>query len=110
MAEEARSHHEYAAALRSRVDESGTVDRELRVVALDGVSEGGVAPAPYSMLIRQIWNDSSRVTDAQVEAVRVASGSEKDAFELVLASAIGAGLIRWEAAVHSIGEAEDAPS
>jgi len=106
MAQEARSHQDYAAALRAHVVETGTAATELRLLALDGK----VAPAPYSELIQQIRHDSSRVTDAQVAAVRDAAGSEKDAFELVLAAAIGAGLERWEAAVNAIREADDASS
>ena len=106
MAQKTRSHQDYAAALRARAVETGTAEPELRLLALDGK----VAPAPYSELIRQIRHDSSRVTDSQVDAVRVAAGSEKAAFELVLASAIGAGLERWEAAVDAIREAADASS
>ena len=78
------------------------------MLALDG--DSAKAPDPFSDLILQVRDNSSRVTDAQVEAVRVAAGSEKKAFELVLASAIGAGLERWEAAGMSIREAGDASS
>jgi hypothetical protein len=106
MVQEARSHQDYAAALRSRVVGNGTAEHELRVLALDG--EIDAAPAPYSVLIEQIRDDSFRVTDAQVQAVRAAAGSEKAAFELILASAIGAGLDRWDAAVNSMREADDA--
>jgi hypothetical protein len=106
MVQEARAHQEFAAALRARVAETGSLARELRMLAVDG--ESAEATVPYSDLIRQVREDSSRVTDAQVEAVRVAAGSEKKAFELVLATAIGAGLERWRAAADSIREAGDA--
>ena len=108
MAREARSHHDLAAALRSRVLETGRLRRELRVLALEG--DGANAPVPYSALIVQVRDESSRVRDAQVDAVRRAAGSEKETFELVLAAAIGAGLERWEVALNVIREAGDAPS
>lgn len=108
MAREVRSHQDLAAALRARVLESGRLRQELRALALDG--DGANAPDRYSALIVQVRDESSRVTDAQVDAVRLAVGSEKEAFELVLASAIGAGLDRWEVAVNAIQEAGDAPS
>jgi hypothetical protein len=108
MAREVRSHQDLAAALRARVLESGRLRRELRVLALDG--DGANAPVPYSALIVQVRDESFRVTDGQVDAVRRAVGSEKEAFELVLASAIGAGLERWEVAVNAIREAGDATS
>lgn len=108
MAPEARSHQDLAAALRARVLESGSLRGELREDALDG--DGANAAAPYSALIVQVREESSRVTDAQVDAVRLAVGSEKEAFELVLAAAIGGGLERWEVAVNVIREAGDATS
>ena len=108
MAREVRSHHDLAAALRARVLESGRLRRELRALALEG--DAANAPVPYSALVVQVRDESSRVTDAQVDAVRLAAGSEKEAFELVLASAIGAGLERWDVAVDAIRGAGDAPS
>lgn len=110
MAHEVGSHRDHAAALRARVLVSGTATRELRAAALAGEMGGVTAPAPYSALIRQIWTDSARVTDAQVDAVRHAAGSEKDAFEVLLSAAIGAGLDRWVAAIDAIQEGNDAPS
>ncbi len=108
MVQGGRSHQDLAAALRARVVETGALPQELRVLALDGDSEK--APPPYRELIRLVRDESSRVTDAHVDAVRVAAGSEKEAFEVVLASAIGAGLERWQVAAHAIREAGDASS
>lgn len=106
MVQEAGSHQDLAAALGARVVDTGVLPRELRLLALHG--DSAEASAPYSDLIRQVRDDSSRVTDAQVEAVRLTAGSEKEAFELVLASAIGAGLERWQAAANAIRGASDA--
>lgn len=108
MARKVRSHHDLAAALRARGLERGSLRRELRACALDG--DGANVPVPYSALIVQVREESSRVTDAQVDAVRRAVGSEKEAFELVLAAAIGAGLERWAVAVNVIRVAGDASS
>lgn len=110
------SHQLHADRLRGRVADSGLTDRDLRLGALargDGAGSGsgsGSIPEPYDSLARQIGEDSSRVTDAQVEAVRAATGSEKAAFEIILTAAIGAGLRRWDAAARAIEEARDAAS
>ena len=45
-----------------------------------------------------------------LQEVVAAARSQKEAFELVLASAIGAGLERWRAAADAIREAGNAPS
>lgn len=104
------SHRQHADRLRARVAETGVTDRGLRLGALGrGAGESVPIPEPYDTLARQIAEDSSRVTDAQVRAVREAAGSEKAAFEVVLAAAVGAGLRRWEAAERVIGEADAAP-
>jgi hypothetical protein len=72
---------------------------------------GGPAVAePYDSLARQIGEASYAVTDAQVDAVRQATGSDKAAFEVVMSACVGAGLARWDAAVRAIEEARDAPA
>jgi len=60
---------------------------------------------PYDALAHQIAQDSFGVTDAQVAAVLQTTGSERNAFEVVLTAAIGAGLRRWDAAEKAIREA-----
>lgn len=100
-----RSHAELAAELCARAEDSGSADLSLRLAAL---SAGAPAPSPFAELIEQVSRDSSRVTDAQVDAVRREAGSEKAAFEIILAAAIGAGLHRWDAAANAIREADDA--
>ena len=102
------SHQLHADWLRGRVTDSGLTDRDLRLGALArGAGERGI-PEPYDSFARQVGEDSSRVTDAQVKAVRAATGSEKAAFELILTAAIGAGLRRWDAAERAIEGAGDA--
>ena len=105
---DADSHHQHAERLRRRVEETGATSDELRRGALARASGGPAVPEPYDALVAQIDGDSSRVTDAQVRAVREAAGSEKAAFEVILTAAVGAGLHRWDAADRAIAEAGDA--
>jgi hypothetical protein len=108
--EEPISHAQLASELRTQVDETGTLDRTLRKGILVRGAGGPAVPAPYDALAARIAEDSYRVTDAQVQEVLEAAGSEKNAFEVVLTAAIGAGLRRWDTAIKAIGEAGDAPS
>ncbi|BCJ34143.1 hypothetical protein Athai_16460 [Actinocatenispora thailandica] len=80
-------------------------------MAVAARASGGPSVAePYDTLTRRIADASDRVTDAEVDAVRDATGSDKAAFEIVLAACVGAGLARWDAAVRTIEEATDAPA
>jgi hypothetical protein len=65
--------------------------------------------APYDALAHQIGEAADRTTDAQVASVVAAAGSEKAAFELVVAAATGAGLSRWQQAIKALKDAADAP-
>ena len=103
-----RTHEEHAQRLRDAVIDSGISDDRLRRGALERDADGAPLPEPYEAMVRQVGWDSSRVTDAQVDAVRDAAGSDKAAFELVFASAAGAGLRRWDAAMRVMTEAGDA--
>lgn len=102
------SHEEHAALLRARTTASGLTDAALRAAALARDVGGPRLPEPYDALVHQVGDDSARVTDAQVAAVREAAGSDKAAFEVVLAASVGAGLLRWDAAVRAIGGDGDA--
>lgn len=51
---------------------------------------------------------SCDVTAAQVDAVRAVVGSDRAAFEVIMAASIGPGLNRWDAATRAIEEADDA--
>jgi hypothetical protein len=62
----------------------------------------------YSELARQIGDAAYRVTDAQVASVLSVAGSEKAAFEIIAAAALGAGLLRWQQAIKTMQEAGDA--
>lgn len=106
--EASQSHEEHAELLRARAAGDGITEAGLRVGALGRDAGGPPLPEPYDALVCQVGVDSARVTDAQVAAVREAAGSDKAAFEVVLAASVGAGLRRWEAALRAIGGDGDA--
>jgi hypothetical protein len=66
--------------------------------------------APYDNLVRQISESADGVTDEQVAGVVRATGSEKAAFEVIIAAAVGAGLLRWRHGIKALDEAIDAPA
>lgn len=89
---------------------AGVTEASLRTGMSARATGGPPVDEPYDRLARQIGAASYRVTDAEVDAVRQAAGSDKAAFELVMSACVGAGLARWDAAVHVIEEATDAPA
>lgn len=87
----------------------GRTEPSLRTAIAARAAGGPAIDEPYDALARQIGEESHAVTDAQVDAVRQATGSDKAAFEVVMSACVGAGLTRWDAAVRAIEEATDAP-
>ncbi|MCL2514413.1 MAG: hypothetical protein FWD85_04075 [Microbacteriaceae bacterium] len=104
------AHTQLAAELRTRADQTGVLDAELRRQLLARDLGHTDASEPYAVLARQIDADSSRVTDEQVAAVLELADSQQKAFEVVLTAAIGAGLRRWDVARDAIEGAADASS
>jgi hypothetical protein len=80
----------------------------MRQAAAERASGGQAIAASYDDLVRQIGESSHRVTSAQVERLVREVGSEKAAFEVIAAAAIGAGLLRWRSAIKVLEEASDA--
>jgi hypothetical protein len=104
-------HEALAKALRDRVlDGPGESDRALRQAVAARSAGGAAMAAPYDALAREIGEASYRVTDAQVARVLQAAGSEKAAFEIVAAAAVGASLSRWQHAMKALDEAKNAPA
>lgn len=104
-------HRAFARRLREHVLEGpGITEAALRRGVAARASDGPVVPAPYDALARQIAEAAPATTDAQVADVVRAAGSEKAAFEIVLAAAVGAGLARWQRAIGVLDEAGDAPA
>lgn len=107
-----RPHHRALAdALRRRVLEGpGETDPVVRKAAAERAAGGPPADAPYDDLARQIGESAYCVTDGQVASVVRATGSEKAAFEVIAAAAMGAGLLRWRQGIKALVEATDAPA
>jgi hypothetical protein len=76
--------------------------------AAQRAASGPAIDAPYDALARQIGEAAYRVTDSQVASVLIAAGTEKAAFEIVAAAAVGAGLQRWDIGTKALREAIDA--
>jgi hypothetical protein len=66
--------------------------------------------APYDDLARQIGESAAGVTDEQVASMLRATGGEKAAFEVIVAAALGAGLLRWRQGIKALDEVADAPA
>jgi hypothetical protein len=104
-------HRDHAEALRAAMaGDTGVTETSLRTATAARAAGGPPADEPYDNLARQIGETSYQVTDAEVDAVRQATGSDKAAFEIVMSACIGAGLTRWDAAARAIEEAADAPA
>jgi len=94
---------------------------ELRVLETPGgeppavrqaMAEGrpAVLPSRFSMTTRMPdRRDSLAASRTSSSRCRTwATGSEKAAFELIVAAAVGAGLLRWQHAIKALDEAIDA--
>ena len=105
------SHRVLADRLRARVRDTGSASAEIRegAFALGGGLENTLRP-PIGDLARLVGAASFRVTDAMIEDVREAVGSDVAIFEVVVSASVGAGLMRWDAASRVIEDAVDAAS
>jgi hypothetical protein len=102
-------HRALAEALRRRVLEGpGETRTGLRQASAERAAGGPATEAPFDDLARQIGEAAHRVTDAQVSSVLTATGSEKAAFEIIAAAALGAGLSRWDQAIKVLDEVTNA--
>jgi hypothetical protein len=86
----------------------GETDAAVRRAVAERAADGPPADPRYDDLARQIGESACRVTDEQVAGVLRASASEKAAFEVVVAAAVGAGLLRWRQGIKALEEATDA--
>lgn len=104
-------HRDHAEALRAAVAaDTGVTEPSLRATTSARAAGGPPVDEPYDNLARQIGAASYQVTDAEVDAVRQAVGSDQAAFEIVMSACVGAGLTRWDAAVRAIEDATNAPT
>jgi hypothetical protein len=102
-------HRTLAEALRRRVlDGLGKTDPAARRAMAERAAGGPAIDAPFDDLARQIGASAAGVTDEQVARVLRSTGSEKAAFEVIAAAALGAGLLRWQQGIKALDEATDA--
>jgi uncharacterized peroxidase-related enzyme len=90
-------HRALAEAVRRRTLEGpGETDADLRQAVAERAGGGRPLEAAYDDLARQIGDAAYKVTDEHVAKVVEQAGSERAAYELIVASALGAGLYRWQ--------------
>ena len=85
----------------------GETGAALRQAMAARAAGGPPLEAPYDDLARQIGQAASKVTDEQVASVIERAGSERATFELIVASALGAGLHRWRRGLTALEEAAE---
>jgi hypothetical protein len=104
-------HRTFAEILRRRVLEGpGETRPQVRQAVALRAAGGPPSGSAFDELARQVGEAAHRVTDAQVESVLRATGSEKATFEIIVAAALGAGLSRWQSAMKALDEATNAAS
>jgi hypothetical protein len=102
-------HAAMATALRVRAATApGLLDANLRKAAIERANGGAALPQPYEALVTHVVGASYKVTDAEVAAVRQALGSDKAAFEVLMAAAIGAAMVRFDHAMQALQGASNA--
>jgi uncharacterized peroxidase-related enzyme len=100
------NHRAMAEAVRQRTLEGpGETDANLRQAMAERAAGGPALDAPYDDLARQIGEAAYKVTDEQVANVVKRAGSERAAYELIVSSALGAGLHRWRRGIKILEEA-----
>jgi hypothetical protein len=98
-----------AQALRTRAAIApALVDSTLRKAAIERANGGAALLKPYEALVTQVAEASYKVTDAEVAAVRQAAGSDKAVFEVIMAAAIGAAMVRCDRAMQALKGATNA--
>ena len=104
-------HRALAAALRQRVLEGpGKTPTQVRQAAAQVASGGPSTRDPHDELARQIGESAHLVTDGQVATLLAVAGSEQATFEVIIAAAVGAGLLRWQQGMRALEEATGAPA
>src|SRR5262245_49432739 len=97
--ERTRRHAALLGALRHAVLESpGRTDPATRLAA----AEGGSLPVPLDSYVTKVRDQAYRVTDRDVAALTAGGVSEDEIFELTVAAALGAALLRFDAGMRAL--------
>jgi hypothetical protein len=100
------NHRAMADAVRQRTLEGpGETDAALRQAMAARAAGSPDLAAPYDDVARHIGEAAYKVTDEHVANVVKRAGSERAAYELIVASALGAGLHRWRRGLKVLDEA-----
>ena len=87
-----------ASLRRSVFDSAAATDPRTRQAAGDG----GPLPAPWPGYAAKVRDQASRVTDADVAALREAGVSEQEIFEITVSAAVGAALRGLDAGLRAV--------
>lgn len=95
------NHHSMAEVLRQRIfNAEGVTSEALRkAIGKRAISEFTIEE-PYKEIAIQVGETAYKITDEQVNKLIKKTGSDKAAFELVVAAAVSAGLYRWDKAIN----------
>ena len=94
------NHTSMAEALRQKVFEApGVTKKVLRKAVANRAIGGNPIDEPYNKIAQQIYEASYKVTNEDVNNIIKATGSDKAAFEIMIAAAVGSGLYRWDKAI-----------
>jgi hypothetical protein len=83
---------------RAVLDGDGVTDRELRAAAASGASMS----EPLGSYTAKVRDASYRITDEDVEGLKVDGIGEEAIFEVTVAAALGAALQRFEAGLRAV--------
>jgi alkylhydroperoxidase family enzyme len=98
-------HRTFAEMLRKRIlEEPGKTDTKLRQAIAYRTTGGPAIEEYYDELALCIGKAAYKCTDELIKKVIKNAGSEKAAFELITAAAIGAGLYRWDKGLSVLKE------
>ena len=98
-------HKAFAEVLRKRIlEEPGKTDVKLREAMAHRATGGQSIEAPFDELALCIGKAAYQCTNEQVKKAIEKVGSEKAAFELITAAAVGAGLYRWDKGLSVLKE------
>lgn len=87
-----------AAVRRAVLHSDGASDRATRSAAADG----GELPERLHAYLAAVRDESYRITDGQLAALKAGGVSEEEIFEVTVAAALGASLRRLDAGLRAI--------
>jgi hypothetical protein len=84
------------------------LERAAWLAGRDAPPPSGDVPEPLSPLVEKIVRHAYRVTDEDIAAARAAGHGEDELFDVIVAAALGAGLVRRERGLAAISAWERA--